>query len=167
MITVRAGQWGRHAGANCERVEAGASGGTGKTGDRWEGRYNNTGRATSGKVPIIFGTYNICNGCKGGLDAALRGISQANMDLGILQEKNSLMGSTPVGRPDIASSRRMRRADTAATSHSSTAPNHTSWWRRWRSLDPMYLGSSLRRGREGGTSWGCTSRSRTQRRWSG
>ena len=48
--------------------------------------YNNTGRATSGKVPIRFGTYNICNGRKGGLEAALRGMSQANMDLGILQE---------------------------------------------------------------------------------
>ena len=48
--------------------------------------YNNTGRATSGKVPIRFGTYNIQNGRKGGLEAALRGKSQDNMDLGILQE---------------------------------------------------------------------------------
>ena len=42
--------------------------------------------STSGKVPIRFGTYNIFNGRKGGLEAALRGMSQANMDLGILQE---------------------------------------------------------------------------------
>ena len=40
----------------------------------------------SGKVPIIFVTYNIRNGRNGGLEVALRGISQANMDLGILQE---------------------------------------------------------------------------------
>ena len=40
----------------------------------------------SGKVPIRFGTYNIRNGRNGGLGAALRGMSQANMDLGILQE---------------------------------------------------------------------------------
>ena len=33
-----------------------------------------------------FGTYNIRNGRKGGLETALRGMSQANMDLGILQE---------------------------------------------------------------------------------
>ena len=33
-----------------------------------------------------------------------------------------------------------------AAPHSSTARNHTSWWRQWRSLDPIYLGSSLRRG---------------------
>ena len=33
-----------------------------------------------------FSTYNIRNGRKGGLEAALRGMSQANMDLGILQE---------------------------------------------------------------------------------
>ena len=37
-------------------------------------------------MPIRFGTYNIRNGRKGGLEAALRGMSQANMDLGILQE---------------------------------------------------------------------------------
>ena len=45
-----------------------------------------TGRPTSGKVPIRFGTYNICNGRNGGLEAALGGVSRANMDLGILQE---------------------------------------------------------------------------------
>ena len=45
-----------------------------------------TGRPTSGKVPIIFGTYNIINGRNSGLEAELRGMSQANMDLGILQE---------------------------------------------------------------------------------
>ena len=40
----------------------------------------------SGKVPIRFGTYNICNGRNSGLEAALRGMSPAKMDLGILQE---------------------------------------------------------------------------------
>ena len=45
-----------------------------------------TGRPTSGKVPIRFGTYNIRNGRNGGLEAALRGMSQDNMDLRILQE---------------------------------------------------------------------------------
>ena len=45
-----------------------------------------TGRPTSGKVPIGFGTYNIRNGRNGGLEAALQGISQANMDLGIIQK---------------------------------------------------------------------------------
>ena len=37
-------------------------------------------------MPIRFGTYNICNRHNGGLKAALWGMSQANMDLGILQE---------------------------------------------------------------------------------
>ena len=37
-------------------------------------------------MPIRFGTYNICNGQNKGLEAALRGMSQDNMDLGILQE---------------------------------------------------------------------------------
>ena len=45
-----------------------------------------TGRPTSGTVPIRFGTYNIRNGRNGGLEAALRGVSQANMDLVIFQE---------------------------------------------------------------------------------
>ena len=40
----------------------------------------------SGKVPIIFVTYNIRNGRNGGLEAALQEMSKANMDLGILQE---------------------------------------------------------------------------------
>ena len=47
---------------------------------------NPTRKPTDGTVPIRFGTYNIRNGRKGGLEAALRGMSQANMDLGILQE---------------------------------------------------------------------------------
>ena len=47
---------------------------------------NTTRRPTCGKVPIRFGTYNIRNGQKGGLDMELWGMSQANMDLGILQE---------------------------------------------------------------------------------
>ena len=46
----------------------------------------------SGKVPIRFGTYNIHNGCKGGLEAALRGMSQDTMDLGILQETKLMDG---------------------------------------------------------------------------
>ena len=37
-------------------------------------------------MPIGFGTYNIRNGRNGGLGSALRGMSQANMDLGIFQE---------------------------------------------------------------------------------
>ena len=35
--------------------------------------------------PINFGMYNIRNGRNGGLESALRGTSQANMDLGIFQ----------------------------------------------------------------------------------
>ena len=37
-------------------------------------------------MPIRFGTYNIRNGRDRGLDSALRGMSQANMELGIFQE---------------------------------------------------------------------------------
>ena len=73
-------------GSERQTGEAGASGGTGKIGDRWWGMCNSTGSATSGKVLIRFGTYNIRNRQNGGLEAALCGMSQANMDLGILKE---------------------------------------------------------------------------------
>ena len=33
----------------------------------------------------MFGTYNILNGQNGGLESALRGMYQANMELGIFQ----------------------------------------------------------------------------------
>ena len=51
-----------------------------------------TGWPTSGKVPIRFGTYNIRNRRNSGLEAALWGMSQANMDLGILQETKLMDG---------------------------------------------------------------------------
>ena len=38
-------------------------------------------------MSIRFGTYNIRNGRNRGLESALRGMHQANMDLGIFQEK--------------------------------------------------------------------------------
>ena len=44
------------------------------------------------KVPIRFVTYNIRNGHNGGLEVALWGMSQANMDLGILQETKLTYG---------------------------------------------------------------------------
>ena len=53
---------------------------------------NLTRKPTDGTVPIRFGSYNIRNGRKGGLEAALRGMSQANMDLGILQETKLTYG---------------------------------------------------------------------------
>ena len=37
---------------------------------------------------ICFGTYNICNGRNGGLKSALRGMSQENIKLGVLQDTN-------------------------------------------------------------------------------
>ena len=37
-------------------------------------------------MPIIFGTYKIMNGRNKGLESALQGMAQANIDLGIFQE---------------------------------------------------------------------------------
>ena len=57
-----------------------------KKGNRWCGALKSTGGSTKEEVPIRFGTYNIRNGSNGGLESALRGMSQANIDLGIFQE---------------------------------------------------------------------------------
>ena len=57
-----------------------------RKGNCWWGALKSTGGSTKEEVLIIFGTYNIRNGRTGGLESALRGISQANMDLGIFQE---------------------------------------------------------------------------------
>ena len=51
-----------------------------------------TGSPTRAKVPIRFGTYNIRNGRNGGLESALRGMSQANMYLCIFQETKVTYG---------------------------------------------------------------------------
>ena len=63
-----------------------ANGGGKIKGARWWGAFKRTGGSTKEEVPIIFGTYNIRNGRNGGLESALWGMSQANMNLGIFQE---------------------------------------------------------------------------------
>ena len=42
--------------------------------------------STKEEVPIKFGTYDIRNGRNGGLESALWGMAQANIDLGVFQE---------------------------------------------------------------------------------
>ena len=78
---------------NGQGTETGESGGGKEAngrrkekGDRWWGAFKRTRGSTKEEVPIIFGTYNIRNGSNGGLESALRGMSQASMDLGIFQE---------------------------------------------------------------------------------
>ena len=158
---MRAGQRGRHAGENNEREMQARAGGQGKLGT--VGRAYDTvpgvlrvGRCRLDSAPTTFATDKTevwrqhCGGC-----TRLTWIWEPS------RRQNSRMGSTPVGRLAIASSRPMRRADTASASHSSTARNHTLWWRRWRSLDPIYLGSCLQQGSGGGTWWDCTLPPRT------
>ena len=41
---------------------------------------------------IHFGTYNIRNGRNGGLESALQGMWQANVDMGVFQEMKSTKG---------------------------------------------------------------------------
>ena len=54
-----------------------------RKGNHWWGSLKSNGGSTKQEVPIRFGTYNIRNGGNRGLESALRGMSQANMDLGI------------------------------------------------------------------------------------
>ena len=56
-----------------------------RKGVRWWGTQRSTWSPTREGVPIRFGTYNIRNRRNGGLESALRGMDQANMDLGIFQ----------------------------------------------------------------------------------
>ena len=58
----------------------------GKKKNRWWGLLRRNSDPTEEEVPIKFGTYNIRNGRNGGLEVALRGMEQANLDMGILQD---------------------------------------------------------------------------------
>ena len=69
-----------------------ASRGGKKKRDRWWGAFKRTRGSTKEEVPIRFNTYNIRNRRNGGLESVLRGMSQANMDLGIFQEKKCTDG---------------------------------------------------------------------------
>ena len=60
--------------------------------NRWWGTRQSTGSSMGEEVPIRFGTYNIRNGRNGGLESALRGIIQANINLGIFQGKKCIEG---------------------------------------------------------------------------
>ena len=83
------GDWETGNGQGTEKGEADrgeeVNGGGKKNGDRWWGAFKCTGGSTKEEVLIRFGTYNIRNGRNEGLESALRGMSQANMDLDIFQ----------------------------------------------------------------------------------
>ena len=53
---------------------------------RWWGARTCSRGSTKEEVPIKFGTYNIRNGRNGGLESALQGMAQDNIDLGVFQE---------------------------------------------------------------------------------
>ena len=62
-----------------------ANGGGKVKGDHWWGAFKRTRASTKEEVPIRFGTCNIRNGRNRCLESALRGMSKANMDMGIFQ----------------------------------------------------------------------------------
>ena len=69
-----------------EAGESGEEEGAGKKKNCWWGPLRRNRGSTEEEVPIKFGPYNIRNCRNGGLEAAIRGMEQANMDLGVLQE---------------------------------------------------------------------------------
>ena len=79
-----------------------------------------TGRYTRGALPIRFGTYNIRNGFKGGLESELRRTSQANIYLGIFQETKVTDGIYTrwlVGYSDVATNILSRHRGGVAVFH--------------------------------------------------
>ena len=64
----------------------GAKGEGKEKGDRWGGAGPRTRGSTKEEVRIKVGTYNIRNRRNGGLELALRGMAQANIDLIVFQE---------------------------------------------------------------------------------
>ena len=89
--TARSGEGGGETG-NGHRTATGkagggkeAKGGGKEKGDRWWGAIKRTRVSTKEEVPIRFGTYNIRNRRSRELESALRGMAQANIDLGVFQ----------------------------------------------------------------------------------
>ena len=78
---------GTAAGEAGKSVEGkGDRGGGREKKERWWGPLRRNMGSTEEEVPIKFGTYNIRNGRNGGIGSALRGMAQANIDLGVFQE---------------------------------------------------------------------------------
>ena len=86
--TGGAGERGNGQGTQTGELGRGEEANGGRKGkvDRWWGAFKRTRGSTKEEVPSRFSTYNIRNGRNRGLESALRGMSQANMDLGIFQE---------------------------------------------------------------------------------
>ena len=108
-------------------------------------------------MPIRFSTYNIRNGSNGGLESALRGVSQTNMDPGIFQETKVADGIYNCGSSGYSVLATNRRADTTAKWLCFTVRHRISRWKQFRNLDSTLSASSRRRGSGGGTSWDVTS----------
>ena len=79
-----------------------------------------TGSPMRGEVTIRFGTYNIRNGCNSVLESALRGVSQANMDMGIFQETKVTYGIYTCGLDGYS----VVATDTPSRHHSGVALFH-------------------------------------------
>ena len=123
---------------------------------------NPTRKPTDGTVPIRFGTYNIRNGRKGGLEAALRGMSQANMDLGILHETKLTDGvytRGSAGHNVIATDAPSRHRGGVALFYRSTPHFVVEAVER---CGPNVMGFQVATGRKGGTSSGHTLPPRTK-----
>ena len=124
-----------------------------------------TWSCTKGTVPIRFGIYNIRNGRNGGLELALRGMSQANMDLDIFQETkvtDSIYNRESAGYSILAMDAPSRHRGRVEVFHR-TAPHFAV--EAVQQLGPNVVGFQLATGGGvGGTSWDVTSAPMTSQR---
>ena len=141
--------------------EAGANredrGGRSQKGVCWWRMCQSTGSPTREKVPNRFGTYNIRNVHNGGLESALRGVSQAKMDLGIFQETKVTDGiytSGSAGCSVVATDAPSRNRGRVAVFHR-PAPHFVV--EAVQHFGPNVVGFHLAMGGGGGTSWDVTS----------
>ena len=61
----------------------------------WQGAGQTIYGGGGGRALIRFGTYNIRNGWNGDLELALRGMIQANVDVGVFQDNKLTEGIYP------------------------------------------------------------------------
>ena len=104
---------------------------------------------------IRFGSYNICNGWNGRIESVVRGMSQANIDLGIFQETKVAGGGFTQESPEGTRSRRPRHRSCIAEA----LPSSTNRWRisslrHSTSTDRTFSGYSWIQDGRGGISGG-------------
>ena len=133
---MRAGQSGRPAGT--ATLGAGQANEDGENSDPLVGWcVNLLGGLRMGLCRLVSAPITSATAERGGWSRHSGECSRPILTWASSRRPKSQMASTPAGRPATKSSRLMRRADSAAASHFSTASHPASRWRRWRGAGQM------------------------------